>query len=515
MKRILRILIVSLLIGTAFLSKAQNIVKNGYAEIDSVNKNNDILYLNGFWEFYKSYLYTPEDFNKQNIEKPVYLPVPGLWNKVLKNNKSGGIGFGTYRLILTNTRKDKLYGINLNKIQSAYKIWVDDKLLKEEGRVGNSKETSRSKWSSSDIIFKAKSDTTQIVLQISNFRHKKGGVENAISFGRAETLTEYGWNKLVWNILLLGILLIMAAYHFAAYLFRRYDKSNLYFSLTLVFAAIFSTTVGEILLNDLLPSLNWNILVKTNYISNYLRVLFFALFIYHAFKKEFSKIFIKILTVISLLLVVFVAVTPVVVFTKTLMIFLVLTGITLLYVLYSQIRAIKNKRPGALYSFIGVLVLSATAINDVLKELQIIDSVSLTIYGIFIFIILHSYLITLQNSFSYKTIRRITENIKIRSSIKDALFSADSYDLTAPLEAVAKVIDTDRALIFFYSENDWTATNEYLKKEGISKQTNIKILSGKENTYFSSFNINKTIASKKPTFTVVNEAVKARDMRYS
>ncbi len=492
----------------------QEPVSEGIVDIKNDDLSKTTLDLKGTWEFYDHHLYTPSDFRNKTITKPEYLPVPGLWNKVKKDKSAGGKGYGTYHLQIINTKKDKLYGINLNKIQSSYKIWVNNQLLKEEGIVGTNKETSKPAWSSFNIFFKALGDTTDIVLQISNFYHKKGGIEHSPTFGTAKSINENGWNRISWNIFLLGIFLIMAAYHFAAFLFRKNDKSNLYFSLTLIFSALFSMTVGEILIMDIFPSLNWEILIKTNYISNYLRLLFFSLFIYYAFPKELNKQFFKILTITVSVIIIFILVTPAVIYTQTLIVFLIITGVILIYIIYGQIRAISKKRPGAIYSFIGVLFLLGTAVNDILKELQLIDTVSLTIFGIFIFIILHSYLITLQNTFSYKSIKRITKNISIRSKVKDVLFSAESYDLTAPLKAISDVIDTDRSLIFVYSENDWSATNEYIKKTNSTKALQIKVFSSKENTYFSSFNVKKTISSKKPVLTIINDIVKAKDLKY-
>ncbi|NPA69159.1 MAG: hypothetical protein GXO50_11165 [Chlorobi bacterium] len=491
-------------------SYGQEPVKNGIVNITEFNTDKKIIDLKGKWEFYDNNLYTPSDFKTGKITKPELFSVPGLWNKL----KGKGQGFGTYRIKLINTVKNKLYALNINRIQSSYKIWVNDKLIREEGLTGKNKESSKPRWSSSDIIFKADSDTTVITLQVSNFYHKKGGIEHSPVFGEAEIVYEYQWNRSAWNILLLGIFMIMAAYHFAAFLFRRNDKANLYFSLTLIFSAIFSLTVGEILLIDIFPNLNWEILVKTNYISNYLRVLFFALFIYHAFPDELNKNFFKILTAIISFIIIFILVAPALIFTQTLILFLVITGIVLAYLMFGQLKAIKKKRPGAIFSFAGILILAGTAINDILKELQIIDSVSLSIIGVFIFIIFHSYLIMLKNTFMYKVIKRITENINIRSKIKDVLFSAESYDLKAPLKAVSEVIDADRSMIFIYDDNDWTAAAEYLKETQTIKNVSHKVFSGKENLHFSSYNIKKSVSLKEPVFTIINEAVKAKDMTY-
>ncbi len=493
------------------VSFSQNTVTAARVDVSKYNINKEIISLDGDWEFYDAVLYTPKDFKSTNIKKPIYIKVPGLWNKILKR---GAQGYGTYRLKILSVKKDEIFAININRIQSAYKLWINGKLYHESGKVSANKKTSVPKWTSDDILFKSNSNTIDLILQVSNYHHKKGGIENSILFGTTENISEHTWKNLSLNIFLLGALLIMATYHFAMFFFRRNDKSNLFFALTLLFSALFSLTVGEIFLMKLFPSFNWEILLKINHGSNYLRVIFFALFIYVSFTEFLNKYIIYGISIVAGLALLLVITTPAIIFTKALVLFLFLIGVTLIYVLIGQIKAIKNKKPGALFSFLGILVLLLTSLNDVLKELQIIQSIGLTTVGIFIFIIFHSYLISIQNSKAYSSIKKHTKNLLIQGKIKDALFSAKSYNLKAPLKSISKAVDADRALIFIYQNSEWLTTNEYLKTKDEVKEMRIKMFSEKENVYFSATSIKKAISSREPEYTLYSNNLKAKEIAY-
>lgn len=506
------LLIISILQANPLFS--QDIVKRGRIDISKHDLNKNYITLNGQWEFYPNQLYLPEDFKKGDISKPVYLNVPELWNNSNQKELSTGKGYGTYRLIINNLKAGKIYALNINRIQSAYQIRINGKLLKSAGKVGTEKDNSKPEWSSSDIIFKADNKSAEIIISVSNFHHKKGGIENSISFAYNEKITNKSSQKIALDIFLLGVLLIMASYHLGMFVFRSNDKSNLYFALTLIFTGIFSSTAGEILLMKIIPGLNWQILLKTSYLSNYLRLLFFLLFIYFSFKDQFNRVFTNALTILFLAMILFILVTPAAIFTKTLFIFLISAGITLIYLIIGLIKALLNKVHGSLYSFIGILILLFAAANDILQELHFIKTISLTTFGFFIFIILHSYLISVQNSYSYKSIKKVTENLSLQGKVKDALFSVNSYNLSAPLQAISEVINSDRSLIFIFRNNNWIATNEHIKKANKVKSMNVNVFSGKENVYFSARTVKKSISTRKYVYTVVTEAVKAKDHSY-
>ncbi len=493
----------------------------------SQNKNNEYIFVvseqnlarqnisvNKHWAFYKYQLYTPEDFISGINTKPEPVNLPHLWNKTEKSELSSGQGYGTYRIVISGLQKGKMYALNINRIQSSYHLFVDGKLINTVGVPGVEKKHSKPGWSAEDIYFSPSKSNCEIIIQVTNFYHKKGGIENDIILGTAENIYKRANKLSALTIFLIGILMIMAAYHLGMYFFKRNVKANLYFALAMISTGLFSLTVSEIHLIRFIPELNWQILVKTNYISNYLRLIFFIIFIYYAFQKHLNKRYVTILVIAGLINIAFILVAPAGIFTHTLIVFLIITSISLLYVFYAQINAIFKKQPGALISFLGILALLIAAFNDILKELQFINTITLSTFGLFIFIIFNSYSIAINNAHSYRTIKAITEILILQGKVKNTLFSGESYYLKAPLKAVAESVDTDRALIFIFRNNNWIAGNEYLKEDNTLKELNINVFSTKENVFFSARIVKMAISSKEPVFIVANDAEKAKDHEY-
>ena len=490
---------------------SQSLIKNAELDISKFNFDKNNLPLSGKWEFYNNELYSPQDFLEKKTKKPEYLEVPGLWNKILDR---GAKGYGTYRLTIKSPQKNKLYAINIVRIQSAYKLWINGRLYHTNGIVGTNKENSRPKWSSDDIIFKTDKEQIELIIQVSNFHHKKGGIEIPLTIGKAENITEQSWNISALTIFLLGVLLIMASYHLAMFVFRKNDFSNLFFALTLIFSALFSLADGEILITKFYPDFSWEILLKIIHISNYLRVLFFVLFIYVSFKEYLNRKIIAIITIVVAGIQLLIMVTPAAIYSHILIAFFIITGFSLIYLFIGQVKALADRRAGVLFSFLGIFALILTVVNDVLKEYQIIQTVSLSAFGVFLFIIFHSYLISIQNSRAFRIIKNLTDSLIVQGKIKDALFSAKSYNLKDPLQAISEAVGADRALIFITENNEWVTTNEYTKEDNLVKSLVVKMFSEKENVYFSAISVKKAISSQTPVYSISKDNLSAKEIVY-
>jgi serine phosphatase RsbU (regulator of sigma subunit) len=491
---------------------SQQTVNKGIIDLSDKKIDKSYIALDGEWEFYKNELYAPNDFEQNKITEAKFLTVPGLWNK--QNIKNSGIGYGTYRLILKNLKQNRIYALNINRIQSSYTIWINGNLLHFEGKPGKSKNETIARWSSKNLFFESPGKETEIIIQVSNYHHHKGGIEHSIYLGGDEIISARSLRLSAISIFLLGVLMIMATYHLGMFIFKSNDKTNLFFALAMIFTGIFSLTVSEILIEKIIPSLNWQVIVKTNYISNYLRLLFFLLFIYYSFRKQFNKTILYILIVAIVLMSLFSIIAPVVIITKTLNIFIVLAAISLIYLIIGQVRAMINKIPGSFYSFLGIFILILSAANDIMLEYKIIKTISLTTFGLFLFIILHSYLISIQNAFSYKSIQKITDNLTLKGVIKDALFTAESYNLNVPLKVISEVTNTDRIIIFILQNNNWIAFNEYHRIHNTFRKLNINVFSGKEDEKFSSSIVKKAISSNTYKFTHINDSVDTLEATY-
>lgn len=74
---------------------------------------------------------------------------------------------------------------------SAYSLWIDEHHIIEQDQVGTSPQTITPEKKPISIFFEAGGETAVLVMQISNFHHRKGGFRNSLVLGIAETIHSY------------------------------------------------------------------------------------------------------------------------------------------------------------------------------------------------------------------------------------------------------------------------------------------------------------------------------------
>lgn len=205
----------------------------------------------------------------------------------------------------------------------------------------------------------------------------------------------------------------MSVYHIGLFYLRNVDFSTLYFSLLTFFVAMHLTVGGEFVIKFFFPNINWELLMKINYIGNYLRLGFFALFIWFLFKEDFSKLFMKILIIIGIAMSAFILFTPAWIYTHTFIVFVLILAITFTYLIYSLFRASIKKREGAILSLVGTLILFIAAINDILYTNLIINTGYLIPLGLFLFIFFQSFMLSLRFSKAFGKAEELSSELKV------------------------------------------------------------------------------------------------------
>ena len=128
----------------------------------------------------------------------------------------------------------------------------------------------------------------ELIFQVSNFHHRRGGLWEIIQLGREKDLLKAQQKRLSFDLFLCGSILIMALYHLGLYSVRKKDRSSLYFSIFCFLIALRLLTTGGRYLILLFPDMSYGLMIKLEYLSFYLAVPAFGLFLESIFPK-FSK----------------------------------------------------------------------------------------------------------------------------------------------------------------------------------------------------------------------------------
>jgi hypothetical protein len=235
--------------------------------------------LNGEWEFYWKHLYSPDYFlNERNsFTGRSLINIPLSWN----GHKVGGIpiegmGYATFRLKVQLPENSKSKSLELSSIYTAHKLWVNGELLSSDGQVSTTRKRSEPKHFHKVIHLKQTSGSIELVIQVSNFMHRRGGIWQSIKFGNSEDILKLRERQLSMDMVLFGSLLIMGLYHFVLYALRRKDISPLYFGTFCLLVSLRNLLVGEITLLYFFPQVTQEFALKMEYLTFYLGITFFS-----------------------------------------------------------------------------------------------------------------------------------------------------------------------------------------------------------------------------------------------
>ena len=365
-----------------------------------------VVRLNGEWEFYWEQLLESGDFSgERQPARTGFYRVPSLWNDYpIEGKKFPGDGYATFRLKVELGDPQQVHALRIMVMSTAYRIWVDGVFLASNGQVGTSPETSIPQSLPQTVIFRPDGSTADIVLQISNFAHRKGGFWDVVELGVEKQIHQKQKLKQAYEGFLFGSLLIMAFYHFGLFGLRRKDPSTLYFGLFCLLIGARVLVTGECFLIVFFPDFDWEVAFKIEYLSFYLGVPLFTAFIGSLFPDGFSGKILKTSLALGALFGLVVLCTPARIYSHTLITYQVITLSIGLYLIYSLFLSLFEKREGAALFVGGTFVLFLTVINDMLFAQLVVHTGYLVPFGLFIFICAQSLVSSMRFSRAFSTV---------------------------------------------------------------------------------------------------------------
>ncbi len=424
--------------------------------------------LKGEWDFYWNKQLKPEDFTKINSPvKTGLMRFPGVWNGYLINGeKLSGDGFATYRLkIMMNDQMGAL-AFKLLDMGTTYSLYVNGEKISYAGVTGKTSETTAPMYFPKISNFISESNQIEIILHISNFHHRLGGPWEVIRFGRERDIREIREKSLIFDIFLFGGILIMGIYHLILFSLRKKDRSPLYFGFFCILIALRLITTGEKHLIMLFPGIGWELLVKLEYLSFYLGVPIFAMFIYSLFHKEFSKPVLRVIQFLGISFSGLVIFAPVKIYSHSVQLYQILTLISCVYAIYVLTLSFSRKREGALLFLCGFIILSLTVIHDILFIHMITQIRYLTPFGylapfgLLTFIFFQAFLLSNRYAKSFIIIE------KQSNELKDTI-AANEYEIAERKKAELSLIKFRDELKGLVAERTaaLTDTNRQLQEE--------------------------------------------------
>jgi len=387
-------------------------------------EKNGNLYLDGDWEFHWKKFLSSKDFHdaekidsteQDNID---FISVPSSWenhNVAPKGNPAqiiDGNGYATYRLkFLTNQTRG--LSLHLQSMGTAYKLFINGTLMTQVGQIGTTIDTSKPEYKVHTVrVPEWKSGEYEIIIQISNFNYKQGGIWYPISIGRDSDINSTREKNLFIDLFLTGSLLIMGLYHFGLFSVKRKDSSALWFGVICLLIAVRTLLTGECYLYTLFPHFSFNLGIKMEYGAFYLAVPFFLLYLREIFPVHTPKIPLYLIQGCSYLLLIPVLIFPPQIFTHAIQLMHIVTLLAVALGLYIFVRSIISRHEGAKSFLLGSLVMVLSIVNDVLHTSLIIHTGHFFPIGLFIFIFSQAYLLSVRFAKAFTQVEELSVSLE-------------------------------------------------------------------------------------------------------
>ncbi|MCW7493473.1 SpoIIE family protein phosphatase [Leptospira sp. 2 VSF18] len=348
--------------------------------------------LKGEWEYYPGLLISPLELEILNANRePHFFEVPGVWSDSFwKRGFLAGDGYATFSMKVHHGLKGVPLSLKVPEMETAYNLFVDGVKIASNGIVATSYQTGKPEYRPRIVDFFPKENQTSIVLQISNYHHRKGGPAQILVLGRTPDIHHQYEVEILRDMLLVGSILFMGIYHLFLFLNRKKDPFTYWFALTCILVALRVFVTGNKYIVQLYPELPWEIHLKLSYLSFFLITPIFARYVYLLFKPYFSKRVYEVLKYSGFAFCFIVLLTRSSFYTYLMVPFQIFTLLGAIYTFFVIARAIRDSSSDSIIFLFSFFIFIASFLNDILVNNLLIYGPLLIHFGIFTMFLVQS-----------------------------------------------------------------------------------------------------------------------------
>jgi adenylate cyclase len=369
--------------------------------------------LDGQWEFYWRRFVDPSAFQGGGQPIPdALVSLPAEWSSY----ELRGIderGYASWRLRIEGLEPGAAYALKLNSFLSAGRVYANGVLIDAHGKPGRSEEEEEPGWYSRVAYCDADEEgRIELVLHVSNFNDRSGGLRSSIMFGRPRQVTALRERAVAYELFVVGAILAMGAYYLGLYAFRRKDRAALWFGLLCIVLGLRVLLYDEYFILEIVPGMDFRLLFVLGYLSFCGGVMLFPAFVRATFPDEYPAWAVWAAGAVSMLYGLIVIIAPSF-FSSTILrwyqLAAVLTG---LGIAASIALAALRKRKGAGLFGLGFLLIFGAMVHDVFVSAGLIQGVFITQLGLVGFLFALSLNLTRRFAGAFSMAERLSGDLK-------------------------------------------------------------------------------------------------------
>ncbi len=398
--------------------------------------------LAGDWHIYWEQLVRTTGDGGEKPKSDGFFPMPGTWNEWPDSrNPVGGTGFATFTLKILLPPEMRSAGLWIPNASTAYELWINGEKIESCGTVGTSREASDPAYRMRTAHFETVENRASLLLQVSNFHHRRGGMWKPLQIGTVDQIDSLLTIETMYDLLLFGSFLMMGIYNL--FLFLRTPggpRAALLLSAMFWVLALRVLLLGQMLITQFLPDIQWLVQLKTEYLTSHAVPVLFIWALDRIYPGKLGRGFLWSMTGFVAFNSLVMLATPVLFYSRLVLYFLMAVLTALLYAAVRFIAVVLKGDKGALIIVGAVVIFFLIVFGETIHYRELILSRDFTPFGFLVTLILgpssHSSSTYLVSTMATLLVLFISTNLlvlKVSSSLLMLQSSVDNSSSTEEL----------------------------------------------------------------------------------
>lgn len=384
--------------------------------------------LSQHWQFFPLRLISPHDARRFHGEE---IKLPHIWTQMGQFKQ--GMGYGTYTMRLLLPAGSKGWGLTVPDAYSSYFLFANGSLIASNGRPDSLPERYVPRWFTSTVPL-PEADTIDLVWQVANFDHSKGGLYRSPTLGRYADLNSIQKHNNALDLIMSGSMLMGGLFFLGLFIFGRHDKAVLFFAL---FCLVYSyRPMGSrwYAVQQMIPNFDWHVALRLEYFTLYTAIGLFTAYTLFLYPRDVWRWLVYFFMGFNGLLALGVLVLPPYYYTQTLVPFLVTGLIMIVYSAFVYARAWYRGRVGSAFAFISTVVIMAVLAVVNLEYFDLIIPTGPALFaGYALFLFLQSMVLAFRFA---DALNKARKEAMLGLQAKTDFLSTMSHEIRTPLNGV-------------------------------------------------------------------------------
>ncbi len=234
------------------------------------------------WDFYKGRFVSPNEIN--DITADAQITPPWVWTEYYPN----GLGCGTFRLQMDGLDPNIQYTMFLyDAVGTSFNMYVNGQLLLTVGSPNEDWTKAKGDQSMQLVdMFCDENGCLDIVVQVSNNFHRKGGLWGNAFFGERNVMRQTFIRDLNRRFIFLGMLFFVILFHLIFYWMHSDDKVSLFLALFSLGIAFRIIVQGFSIIKFFIPEFPYILCLKMEYTALFFCPACYAMYVRNLYGSD-------------------------------------------------------------------------------------------------------------------------------------------------------------------------------------------------------------------------------------